>query len=112
MQRRQGTRVRAQIPLRVTSLDPGESFSEFCHTLLVNPRGCGVRSSRPLKPGSCVRIDDLPGGKTTTARVASILPPGKGSKYWTIGIGLNSPAGNWWCLSPTPRDWESCVAAS
>lgn len=109
LQRRNGTRVRAQIPLRLTSLDPADSFSESCHTVLVNPRGCGVRSPRPLKPGSHVRVDDLPGGKTTTARVASIVAPMEGGKYWTIGIGLDCPPGNWWCLAPVPQDWTVYV---
>ncbi len=47
---RRSTRIRAQIPLRVTSLDPAIQFSEQCHTLVVNTEGCGVRLSRPLEP--------------------------------------------------------------
>ena len=103
-QRRRGTRVRAQIPVRVTSLDPASKFSERCHTLLVNPQGCGVRFARPLEPGLQVRVDDLPGGGSITARVASSLPPPEGSKYWLIGICLDRP-GNLWFLAPTPPDW-------
>src|ERR1700688_2584718 len=97
---RQGTRVRAQIPVRVTSLDPVSTFSENCHTLMVNPRGCGVRFPRALKLGSRVRVDQLPGGASATARVACSLPPTNGNKFWTIGIGLDFPA-NLWFLVPS-----------
>ena len=106
---RHGTRVRAQIPVRVASLDPVTTFSENCHTLLVNPKGCGVRFPRALKPGSRVRVDQLPGGGSATAQVACSLPPTKGNKFWIIGIGLDSPA-NLWCLAPSPKDWGEHAA--
>jgi hypothetical protein len=106
VQRRHGTRIRAQIPLRVTSLDPTTRFSERCHTLLVNPCGCGVRLPRSLKPGMRVRVEELPSGKTVTARVASNLRISEEGKYWLVGIGLDKPE-NLWCISPTPPDWNS-----
>src|SRR5215469_17082191 len=53
-QPRRGTRVRAQILLRITSLDPATKFSESCHTVVVNPSGCGIRFSHPLEPGTHV----------------------------------------------------------
>jgi len=90
--------------LRITSIDPAISFSESCHTVLVNPRGCGIRFARPLKPGLRVRVEGLPCGGSVTAQVASNLAPGEGSKYWLVGIGLDS-AGNLWCMAPTPQDW-------
>lgn len=111
MQKRFGTRVRAQIPLRLTSLDPSVSFSEGCHTLLVNPRGCGVRFPRPLKPGLRVRVDGLPDGGSAKARVACSLPPASGSKYWLVGIGLDDP-GNPWYLAPAPADWGNYAVAT
>ena len=110
IQRRKGTRVRAQILLRITSLDAAASFSENCHTLLVNPLGCGVRFSRSLKPGMRLRIDNLPCGASIVAQVASNLPPKRGTKYWVVGIGWDSPA-NLWCLAPAPADWEAYAAA-
>jgi hypothetical protein len=110
LQRRFGTRVRAQIPLRLVSLDPSSAFTENCHTLLVNPQGCGIRFTRPLQPGLRVRVDGLPGGRSVNARVASNLPPANGSKFWTVGIGLDSP-GNHWCLAPVPNDWGSYASA-
>lgn len=110
VQRRFGTRVRAQIPLRLVSLDPSSTFSENCYTLLVNPQGCGVRFNRPLKPGLRVRVDGLPGGGSITARVASNLPPPNGGRYWTVGIGLDAP-GNHWCLAPVPADWGNYASS-
>src|SRR5438067_1079238 len=103
-QRRRGTRVRAQIPVRISSLDPAIDFAEHCHTLLVNPQGCGVRCSRQLEPGLQLRVDELPGRGTTLATVACTRPLGEGSKYWIVGIALESP-GNLWCIAPAPEDW-------
>jgi len=104
-QRRRGTRVQAQIPVRLTSLDPSTKFSESCHTLVVNPLGCGVRFSHPLEPGMQVRVDDLPGRACATARVVNSIPLKTSGKYWLVGISLEQPA-NWWRLAPTPQDWE------
>jgi hypothetical protein len=111
IQRRHGTRVRAQIPVRLTSLDPAISFSARCHTVLVNPFGCGVRLPQSLKPGMRVRVEDLPGGGTVTAKVASNLRLSEEDKYWLVGIGIDSP-GNLWCISPTPSDWEPHTSAT
>jgi hypothetical protein len=110
VQRRHGTRIRAQIPVRVTSLEPGHKFSERCHTVLVNPYGCGIRFSRSLPPGMRVKVEELPTGKTITARVASNLSLSEDGKYWLVGLGVDSP-GNLWCIAPTPPDWQSTRAA-
>jgi hypothetical protein len=110
LQRRFGTRVRAQIPIRITSSDPSVSFSENCHTILVNPRGCGIRFSRPLKPGLRVRVEGLPGVRCADAQVASNLAPAEGGKYWLVGIGLESP-GNFWCMAPAPADWGAYASS-
>lgn len=103
---RRATRVRAQLPVRVTSLDPSAEFSESCHTLVVNPQGCGVRLSRPLEAGLAVRLDELPTGMVVTARVANCVPLGTGDKYWLVGLALEQP-GNVWGIHPAPADWES-----
>jgi hypothetical protein len=103
---RRSTRIRAQIPLRVTSLDPTVEFSEQCHTLIVNTQGCGVRLSRPLEPGVPVRLEDLPTGKNATARVANCVPLGTGAKYWLVGLALDQPE-NIWGIHPAPADWGS-----
>jgi hypothetical protein len=103
-QKRLGTRVRAQIPLRISSVDPAAYFAEDCYTVLVNPKGCGIRCKRPLEPGLRVKVDHLPGGESATARVACSIPPQQGSKFWLVGIGLEE-AGNPWHLAPAPPDW-------
>jgi hypothetical protein len=103
---RRGTRIRAQIPLRLTSMDPAIKFSEQCHTLVVNMQGCGVRLARALEPGMPIRMDELPGGKSVMARVANCVPLGADGKYWLVGLALEQP-GNVWCIHPVPADWGS-----
>jgi hypothetical protein len=103
---RRSTRIRAQIPLRVTALDATAPFSESGHTLVINSQGCGVRLSRPLKPGTEVFLDELPTGKRVTAQVANCVPLGAGSKCWVVGIALDQP-GNIWGIHPAPEDWGS-----
>jgi len=104
------TRIRAQIPLRVTGLDAANPFSEAGHTLVVNTQGCGVRLSRPLKARMEVLLDELPTGKRATARVANCVPLGAGSKCWVVGIALDEP-GNIWGIHPAPADWGPEPAA-
>jgi len=103
---RRSTRIRAQIPFRLASLDPAVPFSEHCHTLVVNTAGCGVRLNRPLEPGLPVLLDELPGGMSAPARVANCVPLGTEGKYWLAGLALEQP-GNIWCIQPAPADWGS-----
>jgi hypothetical protein len=103
---RRSTRIRAQILLRVTSLDPGTPFSETGHTLVLNTQGCGVRLSCALEPGMAVSLDDLPIGKSVTARIANCVPLGTAGQWWMVGIALDEP-GNVWGIHPTPADWGS-----
>jgi hypothetical protein len=98
------TRIRAQIPIRVTSLDPAFEFSERCHTLVVNTEGCGVRLSRALAPGLQMLLDELPAGNSAQARVANCVPLGSEGKFWLVGIALEE-SGNIWCIQPAPADW-------
>ncbi len=101
---RRSTRIRAQIPFRLASLDPQIPFSEHCHTLVVNTEGCGVRLTQPLEPGLSVLLDELPGGTSAPARVANCVPLGTEGKYWLVGIALDQP-GNIWCIHPAPANW-------
>ena len=103
---RRSTRIRAQIPLRVTSLDPATPFSESGHTLVLNTQGCGVRLSRALEPGLAVSLDDLPGRQGVPARIANCVPLGTGGQWWMVGIALDEP-GNVWGVHPAPADWGS-----
>ena len=101
---RRSTRIRAQIPFRLTRLDTASRTSERCYTLVVNPQGCGVRLSKPLEPGVPVQLDELPGGTSAMARVANCVPLGTEGKYWLVGLALDQP-GNVWCIRPEPADW-------
>jgi hypothetical protein len=100
------TRIRAQIPVRVVSLDPMNPMNEDCHTLVINPEGCGVRLTRAVKPGLKVLLDDLPNGNNVPARIASCVPLGTDGKYWLVGLALGQH-GNIWCIQPAPADWGS-----
>jgi len=108
---RHTTRVRAQIPVRVVSLDPKVEFIERCHTLVVNAEGCGLRLSRPLDPGLPVLLDELPDGSSATAQVANCVPLGGEGKYWVVGLALDQPA-NIWCIKPAPADWGDAKPAT
>lgn len=101
---RRPTRIRAQIPIRVRSLDAAPGFSEECHTLVVNPNGCGVRLRRALELGCRVMLEQLPGGNQAPAVVGNCVPLGTDGKYWLLGMTLEQP-GNVWCIYPTPADW-------
>src|SRR5271166_4011519 len=100
---RRSTRIRAQIPVLVVSLDSSVQFSERCHTLVVNTEGCGVRLSRSLEPGTPVLLDELPGGNRVRGSIASSVPLGTEGRYWLVGIGLEQQ-GNVWCIHPAPAD--------
>ncbi|HSY65807.1 MAG TPA: hypothetical protein VK829_14500 [Terriglobales bacterium] len=107
---RRSTRVRAQIPFRLVSMDPAVPFSEQCYTLIVNTEGCGVRLTQPLEAGLPVLLDELPGGTKAKAHVANCVPLGTEGKYWLVGIALEEP-GNIWCIRPAPANWERASIA-
>jgi hypothetical protein len=102
---RRSTRIRAQIPVHLSSLDPAIQLDERCHTLVVNMEGCGLRVSRPLEPGLPVLLDELPAGNMSEGRVANCVPLGTEGKFWVVGIALDH-RGNIWCIQPTPADWK------
>jgi len=101
---RRSTRVRVEIPLRVTSMPPAPIFSEDAVTLVVNPQGCGVKLSQSVPIQTRVRIDGLPGGLSANARVANCLPLGTGGRAFLVGLALEDP-GNVWGLQSPPADW-------
>jgi hypothetical protein len=53
-----------------------------------------------------VCLNDLPNGKSVTARVANCVALGAGSKCWVVGLVLDEP-GNIWGIHPAPADWGS-----
>ena len=108
---RRSTRIRAQIPVRITVIKGSSYFSQSCHTLVVNTAGCAVRLSQPLELATAVCIDQLPNQRTAIARVANCVPLGAGRQYWLVGLALDEPE-NIWEIHPAPADWgtESAVA--
>jgi hypothetical protein len=103
---RRSTRVRWEIPIRVTSLDPAHPFMEKALTLVVNPQGCGVKFSRAVATGTAVQLDGLPGVGSITARVANCISLGAESKLWLLGLALDQP-GNVWGIQSPPDDWDT-----
>jgi len=101
---RRSTRVRVEVPLRITTIPPADAFTEDSHTLVVNPQGCGVVVSCALPLQSWVRLEGLPGGLSVRARVANCLPLGTGGKSFLAGLALETP-GNVWGLQSRPEDW-------
>jgi hypothetical protein len=106
---RRSSRIRWEISIRVTSLDPSQPFMEQCRTLVVNPQGCGVRFARAVNPGAPVQLDGLPGTGSVTARVANCISLGADSKFWLVGLALDEP-GNVWGVQYPPSDWETAPA--
>ncbi len=102
---RGGTRIPCDIPITLTSLDPGDQFSQPCVVILANLRGCAVRSPRPVHSGTIVRIEDLPEKTPVEARVVHCISLGEFEKIWLLGLSLNE-AGNVWGIDPTPDDWK------
>ena len=101
---RRSTRIRWEIPIRVTSLNPAQPFMEKAQTLVVNPQGCGIKFPRALEAGTAVQLDGLPGVGSVTARVANCISLGADSKLWLIGLALDQP-GNVWGVQSPPADW-------
>lgn len=108
---RRSTRIRLEMPIVVTSLDPDRSFSEHCRTLVVNPQGCGLQFPYALEVGTLVRLQGLPGDPLVTARVANCLAIGADGKFWLIGVALDEP-GNVWGVANPPADWQVAKAAA
>jgi len=103
---RSSTRVRMQLPVTVTSLDPAVSFSDVCYTLVVNLQGCALRMPRAFGPGSPLRLEQLPGGARVTGFVANCVPLGNEGKLWVVGVQLSEP-GNHWGITNPPADWRA-----
>jgi hypothetical protein len=102
---RRSTRLRVEIPVSVTSLDRMRPFADKCVVLVVSAQGCGFRSSRALQIETPIMLSDLPGGGSTTGRVANCLPLGNDGKYFLIGASLYNP-GNVWGIADAPEDWN------
>jgi hypothetical protein len=102
---RRSTRLRVEIPVTVTSLDRKHPFSAQCVALVVSPQGCGFRASQALPLETPVLLNDLPGGASASARVATCLPLGNDGKLFLIGVSLYN-YGNVWGIADPPEDWN------
>jgi hypothetical protein len=100
---RSSTRIPCEIPVTLVNLDPLHPFSESCQILLVNLKGCAVRSTRPVKIGAEVELQGLP-TCTVTGRVVTCISLGEYEKIWLLGMELHSP-GNVWGIETVPEDW-------
>ena len=111
---RRSTRVRAQILLRVTSLDSASPFSEHCHTLVLNVQGCGVRLTRAVRAGLPVWLEAqerFSKGKYRRLVIAqdtggAIRGPVRGDLFWGFGkeaadgAGAMNARGHYYLLLP------------
>jgi hypothetical protein len=102
---RGGTRIPCEIPVTLTSLDPGQSFSQPCLIILANLGGCAVRSPRPVNPGTVVYLNGLPTGTEVAARVVNCISLGEFEHFWLLGLALNE-SGNVWGIESAPEDWR------
>jgi hypothetical protein len=89
----------------LTSLDPGDPFSQSCQVILANLGGCAVRSPRPVAPGTVVRLEGLPTGSEVVARVVNCISLGQFEHFWLLGLALNE-SGNVWGIENAPEDWR------
>lgn len=102
---RRGTRVPVHISVGITSLDTTSWFSEPALVILANQHGCGIRTRRPMRVGTFVILERLPGKpKTATARVVNCISLGEYENFWLLGLELQEP-GNIWGIETPPDDW-------
>jgi hypothetical protein len=101
---RRSSRLPVQVPVRVTSLEPGPTFSGICETLVVSAHGCALRSPIKLDTGSALRLHSR-GGRQTTAYVVFCQPIGSDGQGFRLGAQLNQPE-NFWGLETYPEDWK------
>ncbi len=114
---RRSTRVRARIPILITSLDSANPLSLLCETLIVNAHGCAAKVPQPLEIGMPVQLrvsaapanqagDPAPrDSRETTGRIVLCQPLGGDQAIWVVGIEMDKP-GNIWGLVPSPKDWK------
>lgn len=100
---RRSSRVPIAVPLLVTSMDPGNDFSEVCETVVVNAHGCALRSPMKVKAGVPVHLHTKE-GREMMARIVDCQPIGSTPQAWKLGAQLDQPD-NFWGLNPCPDDW-------
>src|ERR1700736_2192402 len=105
---RRSSRVPVNVPILVTSLEPGARFSEVCETLEVNAHGCSMRSQMKLDAGVVVHFHSKE-GRETTAKVVYCQPLDSGRHGGRVGARLDRPE-NFWGLTTFPQDWARLPA--
>jgi len=107
---RRSSRVPANLPILVTSLEPATHFSEVCETLVVSAHGCSMRSPMKLDAGVIVHFHSKE-GREATAKVVYCQPLESDRLGWRLGAKLDRPE-NFWGLKSCPKDWERLPAAA
>ena len=102
---RRSTRIRWQIPIQITSVDPRVPFNETCETVAVNAHGCGVICHTPLEKGTPVKLGLLPDNREVMAHIADVVKLGEDGRAWLLGLQLDVPANVWGVRNP-PHDWD------
>jgi hypothetical protein len=107
---RRSSRVPVNVPILVTSLEPGARFSEVCETLVVNAHGCSMRSHVKLDAGVLVHFHSKD-GRETTATVVYCQPLDSEREGWRLAARLDRPE-NFWGLEAFPKDWAKLPAVA
>ena len=100
---RRSSRVPVNVPILVTSMEPGSRFSEVCETMVVNAHGCSMRSHVKLEAGVVVHFHSKD-GRETTAKVLYCQPLNSAQEGWSLAARLDRPE-NFWGLKTFPKDW-------
>ena len=100
---RRSSRVPINLPVLVTSLEPGTRFSEVCETLVVNAHGCAMKSPVKLDAGVLLHFHSKE-GRETTAKVIACQPMASDRSSWQLAARLDRPE-NFWGLASCPADW-------
>jgi len=107
---RRSSRVPVNVPILVTSLQPGARFSEVCETMVVNAHGCALKSPTRLSTGVLLHFH-AKDGRETTAKVVDCQPLDSEQRSWQLSAQLSRPE-NFWGLKTFPQDWAALSAAS
>jgi hypothetical protein len=105
---RRSSRVPINVPILVTSLEPGTRFSEVCETLVVSAHGCAMRSPVKLDAGVLLHFHSKE-GRETTAKVINCQPLSSDHSGWQLAARLDRPE-NFWGLTSCPPDWAQLPA--
>jgi hypothetical protein len=105
---RRSSRVPVNVPILVTSMEPGSRFSEVCETMVVNAHGCSMRSHVKLDAGVVVHFHSKD-GRETTAKVLYCQPLNSAQEGWRLAARLDRPE-NFWGLKTFPQDWAALPA--